>query len=253
MSTPLPLTNKVAIVTGGSRGIGRSICQRLAQDGANVVVNYNSNAAEAQSVVDEINAAGKGKAVAVQADVSKVGDVKVLVGRCEEEFGKIDFLVLNAGIQMNQSLHEITEESFDKSFGVNVKGPLFLAQTAAPKMSEGGRIIFFSTSLTAATMVAPNYALYNATKGAVEQLARVLAKDLGKRGINVNTISPGPTATDLFLNGKSEQQINFLANLSPFGRLGQPDDIASVVAFLVGPDAKWVSGQNIRVNGAFVV
>ncbi|KAJ3255848.1 hypothetical protein HK104_007127, partial [Borealophlyctis nickersoniae] len=203
-STPLLPTNKVATVTGGSRGIGRSICQRLAQDGANVVVNY------------------RGKAVAVQADMSKVGKLS-------------DFLMMNAGIQLVQSLHEITEESFDKAFGVNVKGPLFLAQ--APSNNFRG----------------------------------CLAKDLGKRGINVyvfspntsslgifistnitrlfphsNTISPGPTATDLYLNNKSEQQLTFAASMSPFGRIGQPDDIASVVAFLVGPDAKWVSGQNIR-------
>ncbi|KAJ3282510.1 hypothetical protein HK104_010859 [Borealophlyctis nickersoniae] len=157
------------------------------------------------------------------------------------------------GFNLVQSLHEITEESFDKSFGVNVKGPLFLTQTAAPKMPEGGRIIFLSSGLTSATAVPPNYALYSATKGAIEQLGRVLAKDLGKRGINVNTVSPGPTATDLYLHDKSEQQLNFAANMSPFGRIGQPDDIASVVAFLAGPDAKWVSGQNVRVNGAFAV
>ncbi|KAI9334108.1 hypothetical protein BDR26DRAFT_867339 [Obelidium mucronatum] len=250
----MSLQNKVAIVTGASRGIGRATALRLAQEGATVVVNYCSNAADAEAVIVEIKTTSpSNQSIAVRADVSKYVECKNLIDQVVEQFGRIDLLVLNAGILTNESLAQITEDSFDKSFGVNVKGPLFLTQFAVPHMPRDSRVIFFSSSLTTASTVMPNYALYNATKGAIENLSRVLAKDLGRNGITVNTVSPGPTGTELFLEGKSQDQVKFFAGLSPFNRLGQPEDIAGVVAFLCGKDSAWISGQNIRINGAFVV
>ncbi|KAJ3196544.1 hypothetical protein HK101_008553 [Irineochytrium annulatum] len=243
------LAGKVAIVTGASRGIGRAIAERLSADGANVVVNFASSQAAADKVVASLPT----KSIAVKADVAREDACKALVQAAMDEFGRIDILVLNAGVLTNETLDQITSESFDRSFAINVKGPLLLTKLSHPHMAPGSRVIFFSSSLTSASTVTPNYALYNATKGAVEQLSRTLAKDLGKKGICVNTVSPGPTATELFKDGKSQQQLDFFAGLSPFGRLGEPADIASVVSFLAGPDSAWVSGQNIRVNGGFVV
>ncbi|KAI8822374.1 NAD-P-binding protein [Fimicolochytrium jonesii] len=257
-----PLAGKVALITGGSRGIGRAIALRLANDGASVIVNYVSNDATAKAVVDEINALpatkdakdGKPRAIAVKADVASVDQAKKLADRALEVYGKLDVLVLNAGILPNESLLQITDASFDRAFAVNVKGPLFLTQSLAPKMSPNGRVIFFSSTLTAASVVTPNYLLYNATKGAVEQLARVLAKELSKSyGLTVNTVSPGPTATEMFFEGKSEQTLNFIKGLSPFNRFGEPNEIAAAVAFFAGPDSSWVNGHNLRVNGGYVV
>ncbi|TPX65475.1 hypothetical protein SpCBS45565_g05171 [Spizellomyces sp. 'palustris'] len=256
MTTPLKsLTGKVALITGGSRGIGRAIAQRLAKDGATVIINYSSSAADAETLIKDIVDQIKPdvRPLAIKADVSKLDQCKALVQQSLQAFGRVDILVLNAGILPMEDLSQITEESFDRTFGVNVKGPMFLTQLLAPQMSSNSRVIFFSTSLTGASTVMPNYALYNSSKGAIEQLARVLAKDLGRRGINVNVVSPGPTATDMFYSGKTEEQVKFIANLSPFGRLGTPKEIAGVVAFLAGPDSAWVSGQNIKANGAFVV
>ncbi|KAI8621675.1 NAD-P-binding protein [Chytriomyces sp. MP71] len=253
MTTTPPLLGKTALVTGASRGIGSAIASRLARDGANVIVNYNRGEADAISVTSRLATAAGNTHAHIQADVGSLAALTRLKDAAMEKFGRVDILVLNAGIQRNQALEQITEASYDESFNVNVKGPLFLTQMLAPHMDEGGRVVFFSTSLTTASAVAPNYTLYNATKGAVEQFARTLSKDLGRRGITVNTISPGPTKTELFLADKTEQQVQFFKGMSPLGRLGEPEDIANVVSFLAGPDAAWVSGQNIRVNGAFVV
>lgn len=249
----LPLTGKVALITGSSKGIGQAIAERLAADGANVIINYVSSANAAQQVADDINSKGVGQAKIIKADVSSAEAAKTLVNQTLEAFQQIDILVLNAGVLENKTLEEIDEQHFDKHFDINVKGPLFLTQAASPHMKAGGRVIFFSTSLTLATTISPNYLVYAATKGAVEQLARVLAKDLGQRQISVNTVSPGPTATALFKNGKTDQQIQFIANLSPMKRLGEPEDISSVVAFLARNDSQWVNGQNLRVNGGFAV
>lgn len=249
----LPLTGKVALITGSSRSIGAAVAERLAADGANVIINYVNNAGAAQEVADRINSKGAGQAKIIQADVSSVEAGKELVQKTLEAFQKIDILVPNAGVLDNKTLEQVTEEHFDTHFNVNVKGVLFLVQAAAPHMTAGGRVILFSTGVTSMSVVSPNYLVYAASKGAVEQMGRVLAKDLGLRHITVNTVSPGPTNTPLFRNGKTEDQIKFFANLSPQKRLGESEDIASVVAFLSRADSQWVNGQNIRVNGGMVV
>ncbi len=240
------LKGKVALVTGSSRGIGKAIAERLAREGAALVVNYAKSADVAHGVVGTIKSEG-GKAIAVQADVGKTGEIQRLFDQTTEHFGKIDILVNNAGILSTRPIAEVTEESFDELFAVNVKGTFFACQQAAQRMSKGGRIVNISTTVT--NLMFPNYGLYAASKGAVEQITRVLAKELGQRDITVNSVSPGPTDTELFRAGKTEEQIAGLAQMSAFGRLGRPADIADLVAFLVSEEARWVSGQNIRANG----
>jgi len=243
------LLGKVAIVTGASRGIGRAIALRLGQDGATVVVNYAGNAEKAEEVVTTIEQAGS-RALRVQADVSKVADVRRLFDTTIDQFQRLDILVNNAGVILYKPMVDIQEEEFDRIMGINVKGTFFACQQAAKRMSNGGRIINFSSSTTA--MMLPTYTAYVATKGAVEQLTHVLAKELGPRKITVNAISPGPTDTELFSEGKTEQEKQRLGQLSAFGRLGQPEDIASVVSLLVSDDAQWITGQNIRANGGTI-
>jgi 3-oxoacyl-[acyl-carrier protein] reductase len=240
------LAGKVAIITGASRGIGRAIALKLAGNGASVVVNYAGNANKAQEVVAEIEKLGV-EAISVQADVSKVADIQRLFEQTIQRFGKVNILVNNAGTIIYKPITEITEEDFDKIFAVNVKGTYFACQQAAQHLAEGGRIINFSSSTTA--MMLPTYSIYVATKGAVEQITRVLAKELGTKGIAVNVISPGPTDTELFREGKTEEQINRLAQAAAFGKLGDVQEIADVVAFLASDEARWITGQNIRVNG----
>jgi 3-oxoacyl-[acyl-carrier protein] reductase len=241
-----PLNGKVALVTGASRGIGRAIAERLSRDGAAVAVNFSRNASEAQKLVAEIEAAG-GKAFAIQADVGSVSEIVRLFDETISHFGKLDILVNNAGIMFNKPVSAVTEAEFDRIFAVNVKGTFFACQQAATRLTEGGRIINFSSTTT--VMMLPTYGAYVATKGAVEQLTRSLPKELGPRGITINVVSPGPTDTELFNAGKTEEQRQRLAQASAFGRLGQPMEIAEVVAFLASNAANWVTGQNIRVNG----
>ena len=243
------LDGKVALVTGASRGIGRAIAVRLGQDGATVVVNYSGNQKAASETVAAIEAAN-GRAVAVQGDVGKVTDVERLFDAAFEHFGKLDILVNNAGIMFNKPVADVTEEEYDRIFAVNVKGTFFSCQQAAKRMADGGRIINFSSSTTA--MMLPTYGTYVATKGAVEQLSHILAKELGSRGITVNVVSPGATDTELFGQGKTEQEKQRFAQLAALGRLGQPEDIANVVALLVSDDANWITGQNIRANGGTI-
>ena len=236
-------------MTGASRGIGRAVALRLARDGAAVVVNYAGNAEAARSVVAEVEAGG-GRAVAVQADVGVVADVARLFDEAIGHFGKIDILVNNAGIILYKPLAEVTEEEFDRLFAVNVKGTFFCCQQAARRMADGGRIVNFSSSTTA--LMLPTYSAYVATKGAVEQLSHVLAKELGPRGITVNVVSPGPTDTELFGQGKTEEDKRRFAQMAALGRLGTPEDIADVVAFLASDEARWVTGQNLRANGGVI-
>ncbi|HEX5397763.1 MAG TPA: SDR family oxidoreductase [Verrucomicrobiae bacterium] len=240
------LNGKVAMVTGASRGIGRAIAERLARDSAAVVINYSSRAEDAKKLASEIEAAG-GKALAIQADVGRVAEVVRLFDETLARFGRLDILVNNAGVMINKPVATVSEAEFNRIFDVNVKGVFFACQQAALRMADGGRIINISSSTTARHM--PTYGAYVATKGAVEQFTRSLAGELGPRGITVNVISPGPTETELFREGKTAEQIERFAKLSAFGRLGQPPEIAEVVAFLASEAAGWVTGQNIRVNG----
>ncbi|KAF8316625.1 NAD(P)-binding protein [Clavulina sp. PMI_390] len=252
----MSLTGKVAVVTGGSQGIGKAISLALAKDGATVVVNYSRSQGPADATVQEIHAltGNASSAVAIQANVGVLADVESLVNQTVKQFGKIDILVCNAGkIYGNVDLKDTTEALFDEAFNVNVKGVYFMVQEAAPHIPTGGRIILFSSSLTFNSQIPPSYLLYASTKGAIEQMTRVLAKDLGRRGITVNTVSPGPTATDGFFEGKTEQMINFIERWAPSARLGKPEEIAGTVKFLCTEEAAWVNGQNIAVNGGGMV
>jgi 3-oxoacyl-[acyl-carrier protein] reductase len=182
--------------------------------------------------------------------VGKLGDIQRLFDAAFEHFGKLDILVNNAGVMFNKPVADVTEEEYDRIFTVNVKGTFFACQQAAKRMADGGRIINFSTSTTA--LMLPTYGAYVATKGAVEQLSHVLAKELGQRGITVNVVSPGPTDTALFGQDKTEQDKQRFAQMAALGRLGQPEDIADVVAILVTDEARWITGQNIRANGGVI-
>ncbi|SDR08053.1 SDR family oxidoreductase [Paraburkholderia tuberum] len=237
---------KVAIVTGASRGIGTAIAQRLAKDGYAVAVNYAASAGEADALVSAIREAG-GKAVAVQADVSKPGDVRRMFEITERELGKVDVLVNNAGVMKPTPLADTPDALYDQTFDINVRGTFNTLREAAARLNDGGRIVNFSTSVLALNL--PGYGIYTATKAAVEAFTRVFAKELRGRNITVNAVAPGPIATALFLEGKTDEQIETFAKMPPLQRLGEPEDVAGVVAFLVGPDAGWVNGQVLRANG----
>jgi 3-oxoacyl-[acyl-carrier protein] reductase len=237
---------QVAIVTGASRGIGAAVAQRLAQDGFAVAINYASSSAEADALVAELTAAGA-KAIAVKADVSNADDVRRMFDVTEQQLGKVDVLVNNAGVLKTVPLADTSDALYDQTFDINVRGTFNTLREAAARMNDGGRIVNFSSTTLALNM--PGYAIYNATKAAVEAFTQVFAKELRGRNITVNAVAPGPIATSLFLDGKTEEQIQAFAKMPPLQRLGQPDDIASVVAFLAGADAGWVNGQILRANG----
>ncbi len=239
---------KTAIVTGASRGIGRSIAKRLAADGFAVIVNYAGNSASAQEAVDEIRDAD-GEALAIKADVADPAEVQQLFDKTIEAFGRIDVVVNNAGIMPLTLISKGDVEAFDKVIATNLRGTFLVFAQAAQRIAEGGRIIAFSSSVLAKSF--PTYGPYIASKAGVEGLVPVLANELRGRNITVNAIAPGPTGTDLFLKGKTPEQIAKLSKLAPLERLGQPEDIANVVSFLAGPDGSWVNAQILRANGGF--
>ena len=241
--------NRVAIVTGASRGIGAAIAERLAADGFTVVINYAGKAAEAEALVAKIEAAS-GRAVPAQADVADPAAVARMFDAAESAFGGIDVLVNNAGIMKLASIAEADDALFDSQIAINLKGSFNTMREAARRLRAGGRIINLSSSVVG--LYQPTYGVYAATKAGVEAMTHILAKELRGRSITVNAIAPGPTATSLFLDGKPQAVIDTLTKLAPLERLGQPQDIASAVAFLAGPDGAWINGQVLRANGGII-
>lgn len=240
------LIEKVAIVTGASSGIGRAIAERLGQEGAIVVVNYGRSADKAKAVVAGIESKG-GKAVAVQADMSKIADVRRLVRETVQHFGRLDILVNNAGMALFRPLVETTEQEFDQIFALNAKGPYFAMQEAAKVIEAGGRIVNISTDGT--HMGFPGVTAYLGTKGALEQFTKGLAHELASKGVTVNTVSPGFTETAMLPDAFRETG----TQMSPLKRLGTPQDIADVVVFIVSDQARWLTGQNIHTSGGVVM
>jgi 3-oxoacyl-[acyl-carrier protein] reductase len=242
-------TSKTAIVTGASRGIGAAVAERLAQDGFTVVVNYSGDVKSAEALAGKIQAGG-GRALAVKADVSDGAAVRAMFDQTEKTFGGIDVLINNAGIMKLAKVADSDDALFDQQIAVNLKGGFNTMREAARRLRDGGRIVNFSTSVVGTKF--ETYGVYAATKAAVETMTAILSKEMRGRNITVNAVAPGPTATDLFLAGKSQELVDRLAKMNPMERLGTPEDIASVVAFLVGPDGGWVNGQVLRTNGGLV-
>lgn len=240
------LKGKIILVTGSSRGIGATIARQLTAAGAGLIVNYAGGKDAAEQVVNDIKQQG-GDAIALQADVSNSGEVKALFDAAIAHYGRIDVLVNNAGIMINKLIKDTTDEDFSRQFDINVRGTFNTMREAATRLADNGSIINFSSSVN--RIMLPTYGTYVATKAAVEQLTRVFSKEVGPRGINVNSVSPGPTNTELFTNGKSAEVIARLASLSAFNRIGEPEDIAKLVLFLASDDAKWITAQNIGTNG----
>ncbi|EJN06352.1 SDR family oxidoreductase [Phyllobacterium sp. YR531] len=237
---------RVAIVTGASRGIGAAIAERLASEGFIIVINYSGDTAPAEALAKKIEAEG-GKALTAKADVSDANAVSRMFDAAETAFGGVDILVNNAGILKTIPLADTSDEEFDRHFAINAKGTFNTLREAAKRLRNDGRIVNFSSTTLALNM--PGYAIYNGTKAAVEAFTHVFAKELRGRNITVNAVAPGPVETELFLQGKSNEQVAQFAKMPPLERLGQPDDIANVVSFLVGSDAGWVNGQILRANG----
>jgi 3-oxoacyl-[acyl-carrier protein] reductase len=240
---------KAAIVTGAARGIGAAIAQRLASDGFGVVINYAGSADEAEALADKIEKAG-GRSITAQADVTQTPAVERMFEMADVAFGGVDVLVNNAGIMRLSTLAETDDALFERHIAVNLKGTFNALREAARRVRHGGRIINLSSSQVG--LYHPTYAVYAATKSAVEAMTRVLAKELRGRNVTVNAIAPGPTATKLFLDGKPRDVVDHLAKLAPLERLGQPAEIAAVVSFLAGPDGSWINGQVIRANGGVI-
>lgn len=241
--------SRSAIVTGASRGIGAAIAERLARDGIAVAVNFSRDPAPAEALADKIRQAG-GRAIALKADVSNSSAVKAMFDKVEAEFGGVDILVNNAGIMKLSNIADADDALFDRQIAVNLKGAFNGLREAAKRMRDGGRIINFSSSVVG--LYLPTYGIYAATKAGVEAMTHIFAKELRGRNITVNAIAPGPTATDLFLQGKSPETIDRMAKMSPLERLGEPEDIANAVAFLVSSDAAWIDGQVLRANGGII-
>ncbi|KAK1957297.1 short chain dehydrogenase [Colletotrichum sublineola] len=242
----MSLQDKVVLVTGGSKGIGRAIAIGAAAQGAKVVINYSRDSSAADEVVKTI---GSDRAISVRADNSNTSDLQRLVDTTVSHFGRIDVLIPNAAIMYMRTVENTSEEDFDAMFNTNVKGPYFLVQKSLPHMTEGGRIIFLSSTVLVTSNLPPPYLLYASTKGSIEQMTKYMAKDLASKGITINAIAPGPIGTELFYKGKTDEMIQRASASSPFNRLGTPEEVASVALFLSSKESSWVTGQIIRVNG----
>jgi 3-oxoacyl-[acyl-carrier protein] reductase len=241
------LDAKTALVTGGSRGIGRAIVRRLVDDGASVVFSYQRDEAAAAEVVRE----SAERAFAVRADQGDLGAVERLFGEAEQRLGGLDILVVNAAINPVKSILDTTEDDFDRVMAVNAKGPFFAIRHAASRLRDDGRIICVSTLNT--RLPVPGIAMYAASKAALEQFAAVAAREVGPRGITVNVVSPGLTDTDLLRESNPPEALEQTVTFTALGRLGEPADIAAVVAFLAGPDARWITGDNLRATGGLIL
>jgi len=240
---------KVALVTGASKGIGAAIARRLGADGFTVVVNFAGDEKPARDVAQAIEKSG-GRASTAQADVSNPDAVGRMFGEIEKSFGGLDVLVNNAGIMLLTSIAETDDATFDRQVSINFKGTFNTLREGARRLRRGGRIISLSSSVVG--LLQPTYGVYAAIKAGVETMTSILAKELRGREICVNAVGPGPTSTDLFLNGKSQELVDRLTKAAPLERLGRPEDIASAVSFLAGPDGAWVNGQTLRVNGGII-
>ncbi|SFD97717.1 3-oxoacyl-[acyl-carrier protein] reductase [Chitinophaga sp. CF118] len=240
------LKEKVILITGASKGIGAHMAKAFAARGAKVVINYANSHTKAEELLYDIRQKGE-TAIIVKADVSKEDEVNRLFKTTIKEFGRIDVLINNAGMMKTKLLKENTEADFNEHFNINVKGIFFTMKEAATKLADNGIIINISSTVT--RVMFPGYSIYSATKAAVDQMTRVFAKEIG-RGISVNAIAPGPTNTELFLNGKSEELLTHIASLNAFGRVADPEDITKIVLFMASDDSKWISGQIIAANGA---
>ena len=243
--TETTTARRVAIVTGGSRGIGREVALRLAAEGQAVVIAYAGNQADADATVAEIAANG-GSALAVRADVADEKAVQALFDAAEQEFGGVDVVVNSAGLMILNTVADFDLDALDRMHRTNIRGTFVVNQQAARRLRDGGAVINVSSSQT--RIATPTYAAYAASKGAVEAISLILARELRGRDITVNAVAPGPVATDLFLNGKDEATIERFPKMNPLERLGSPEDIAAVVSFLAGP-GRWINGQTIFANG----
>jgi 3-oxoacyl-[acyl-carrier protein] reductase len=246
---PSNQNGKVALITGASRGIGAAIAERLAGDGFAVMINYAASAAPAEELARKITASG-GRAATSKADVSKPDDVRRLFADTVAAFGGVDVLVNNAGVMTLANVADLDDAAVERMIDINLKGSFYTMREAAKHVRPGGRIINFSTSIVGTLL--PTYSVYAATKAGVEAITSILAKEMRGRDITVNAVAPGPTATDMFLTGKSPELIERFAKMTPLERLGTTADIAAVVSFLAGPDGGWVNGQTIRANGGLV-
>ncbi len=244
-----PLAGRVAIVTGAATGIGRGIARRLASNGAAVVINHLATPELADSLVAEIDSAG-GSALAISADVSDRDELEGVVAATLERFGRWDILVGNAAVAPTKPLVEFTRAEIEHAFAVNVIGVIWGLQLAASSMNDGGRIVTITSSTTG--LLLPGYSVYDATKAAAEQLTRIVAHELGHRGITMNAVAPGATATESYAAGRGPELVRKFEAMSAFNRLGTVDEIADVVAFLASDQARWITGQTVRVNGGTV-
>jgi 3-oxoacyl-[acyl-carrier protein] reductase len=242
-------SNRVAIVTGASRGIGAAVAERLAADGFTVVINYSGDVKSAQALAKKIEANG-GRALTAKADVSDAGAVRGMFDAAEAAFGGVDVLVNNAGIMKLAKIADSDDALFDQQIAINLKGSFNAMREAAKRLRDGGRIVNFSTSVVGIKL--ETYGVYAATKAAIETMTAILSKEMRGRNVTVNAVAPGPVGTELFLHGKSQELIDHMAKMNPLQRLGTPADIAATVSFLAGPDGGWINGQVLRANGGMV-